>query len=220
VWYNAVRELERRPMKIQPAEQRRLEQRNSARRTILDATEALLVEEGYDRFTMRRLAGRCGYTAPTIYHHFGDKRGLIDALVEERFSKLFERLRHVPLGEDPVGNLRELARAFVRFGVRNPTHYRLLHAPRPARSSPAPSAEATRTLFDRAFRELAREGRLRTGDVEAATQACWATLHGLISLRTSRPDYPWSPDLLDVAMETLVRGLIREVAPSRGGARA
>jgi AcrR family transcriptional regulator len=207
-------------MEIQPAERRRLTQRTSARRAILDATEALLVEDGYDRFTMRKLAGRCGYTAPTIYHYFGDKRGLIDALVEERFGKLFKRLRRVPLNEDPVENLRELARAFVRFGLRNPTHYRLLYAPRPARGSPAPSAEAVRALFDRAFHELAREGRLRTDDVEAATQACWATLHGMISLRTSRPDYPWSPELLDVAIETLVRGLIRTQSPARRRARA
>ena len=207
-------------MSLQAAQKRRLQIRSEARRAILDATEALLVEEGYDRFTMRRLAGRCGYTAPTIYHYFGDKRGLIDALVEERFGKLFKRLRRVPKGEDPVGNLRELARAFVRFGVRNPTHYRLLHAPRPARSSPAPSGEATRALFEGAFRELARVGRLRTDDVEAATQACWATLHGLISLRTSRPDYPWSPHLLDVAMETLVRGLIRKPEAAQRRARA
>ena len=55
-------------------------QRSQARRAILDATQSLLVEGGYEAFSMRRLAERCGYTAPTIYHHFGDKPGLIGAL--------------------------------------------------------------------------------------------------------------------------------------------
>lgn len=207
-------------MEPQPAERRRLRQRNDARRAILDATEALLVKEGYDRFTMRRLADRCGYTTPTIYHYFGDKRGLLDVLIEERFRKLFERLRRVPLGGDPVENLTELARAFVRFGARNPTHYRLLHAPRPARSSPAPSGEAARALFEEPFRQLSAEGRLLTEDVEAATQACWATLHGLISLRTSRPDYPWSSDLVETAIGTLVRGLVARESTDGGRGRA
>jgi AcrR family transcriptional regulator len=216
VWYNAVRELERCVMQLQPAEKRRRQQRNDARRAILNATESLLVENGYDGFSMRRLADRCGYTAPTIYHYFGDKRGLIDALLEERFRKLLSRLRRVRLGDDAVENLAELARAFVRFGARNQTHYRLLHAPRSARSSPPPSAEAARALFEAPFQQLAEQGRLLTDDVEAATQACWATLHGLISLRTSRPDYPWSSDLVETAIGTLVRGL---VAPGASSAR-
>jgi AcrR family transcriptional regulator len=206
-------------MDVQPSK-RRLRERSDTRQTILDANEALLVEEGYDRFSMRKLAGRCGCTAPTIYHHFGDKQGLIDALLEERFGKLFKRLRRVPLAEDPVQNLQELAQAFVRFAVRHPIHYRLLHAPRPPSSSPIPSAERTWALFDQAFRELAQQGRLLIDDVEGAAQACWATLHGVVSLRASLPDYAWSPDLLEVAMNTLIRGLIYTRSPGPRRARA
>ena len=36
-------------------EQRRSEQRAQVRRSILDATEALLLEEGEERFSIRRL---------------------------------------------------------------------------------------------------------------------------------------------------------------------
>ena len=82
-------------MDLQPAAQRRLRQRQQARRAILDATQALLVEGGFERFSMRRLADRCGYTPPTVYYYFGDKQGLIDALLEERFSLLLSRLRRV-----------------------------------------------------------------------------------------------------------------------------
>jgi AcrR family transcriptional regulator len=197
-------------MDLQPAEKRRLQQRQDAQRTILDATESLLVEEGAERFSMRKLAERCGYTAPSIYHHFGDKAGLIDALLEERFRELLELLRRVRLVDDPRANIRRLALAFVQFGLENPTHYRLLYMPRPADSAPVPSADAARDLIQRPFRQLAREGHLVTDDFEAATQACWAMLHGLIHLRTNRPDYDWSPRLLDVALETMVRGVLRD----------
>ena len=92
-----------------PAERRRSQQREEARRAILDATEALLVEDGYEQFSMRRLAARCGYTAPSIYHHFGDKQGLLDALLEERFQRLLVRLRRVRTEGDPVDTLRAQA---------------------------------------------------------------------------------------------------------------
>ena len=115
---------------MQPAERRRLQSRADARRAILDATEALLVEDGYEAFSMRRLADRCGYTAPTIYHHFGDKQRLLDELLDERCQGLVRTLRRVHQGDDLVENLRAFSAAFVRFGLRNPTHYALLSQPR------------------------------------------------------------------------------------------
>jgi AcrR family transcriptional regulator len=207
-------------MELQPAERRRQRQRADARRAILDATEALLVEEGYDRFSMRKLAERCGYTAPTIYHYFADKRGLIDALVEERFRQLLTRLRRAQRGEDPRQNIRELALAFIRFALRNPTHYRLLNSPRPAGSEPAPSAEAARALVEQPFRQLAEQGRLLTDDVEAATQIGHALLHGLISHRITRPEVDWSPRLFDEAIEMMLRGFVRDPVRQKRQARS
>ena len=90
----------------QPAALRRSRQREEARRAILDATESILLEDGEELLSIRKLALRCGYTAPTIYHYFRDKDGLIDALLEERFSRLLQRVRRVQLGPDPVANLR------------------------------------------------------------------------------------------------------------------
>ena len=117
-------------------EQRRSEQRAQVRRAVLDATEALLLEEGEERFSIRRLVERCGYTAPTIYHHFGDKTGLIDTLLNERFDRLARQLKRVPRGDDPVQYLRAMALTLVRFSLRNPTHHRLLYAPRAQQHAP------------------------------------------------------------------------------------
>ena len=117
-------------MSLQAAQKRRLQIRSEARRAILDATEALLADGGYPRFSMRKLADRCGYAAPTIYHHFGDKVGLLDSLLEARLGRLVAELREVPMSRDPARNLLALCSAFGRFGLRNPSHYRLFSEPR------------------------------------------------------------------------------------------
>lgn len=199
----------------QPAERRRLQSRADARRAILDATEALLVEGGIEGFSMRRLAERCGYTAPTIYHYFGDKQALIDELVEERCRVLLRGLERVRLGPDVVANLRAMTFAFVRFGLRHPTYYRLLSVPIDAERTPPPSAEAARVLMQSPLEQLAAEGRVPAG-VEAAGQALWAYLHGHILLRTSRPDHAWEKGVLEIGLDALLSGLITPVA---GGAR-
>jgi AcrR family transcriptional regulator len=209
-WYNSVRLLYWCSMELQPSQQRRLERRTHARRAILEGTEALLLEEGYERFSMRRLAARCGYTAPTIYHYFGDKPGLIHALLEERFAEVLERLRGVPVRSDPVESLRCLASELIDFGLRNPTHYRLLSLPRGGELSAPPSAEEAIALVQQPLRQLAAEKRLTTTDVEAAFQVIWAAVHGIIHLRITRPDYEWSTDLPGLALESLTRGLVVE----------
>ncbi len=69
-------------------EARRERQRHEARRAILDATEALLAESEGGDFSIRGLAEKCGYSAPTVYYHFGDKDGLMLALLEDGMQTL------------------------------------------------------------------------------------------------------------------------------------
>ena len=191
-----------------PQAERRREQRRQVRRAVLDATEALLLADGVERFSIRRLVERCGYSAPTIYHHFGGKNGLLDALLEERFQKLFRRLRRVPRGDDPVAYLREAARTFVRFGLRHPRHYQVLSLPQKTESPPPQSIEESREMLERPWVELWEEGRLRAGEVESAGQALWALAHGLIVLLSSRPGHPWSKTVIDDSIDALLRGLV------------
>jgi AcrR family transcriptional regulator len=197
---------------LQPAQRRRLQSRAEARRAILDACESLIVEDGYDAFSMRRLAERCGYTAPTIYHYFGDKQRLIDELVEERCRVLLRSLKRVAAGDDPLEQLRAFALAFARFGLRYPTHYALLSQPRLPEVPPPPSAEAARELMEGSLDRLAAAGRLPSG-LDATGQALWAFLHGFVLLHNTRPDVEWTKDVLDVGVDALLRSLI---LPARG----
>ena len=191
------------------AEARRERQRQEARRSILDATERLIIEGDGDDFSIRALARRCGYSAPTIYHYFGDKDGLIDALLEERFASLFEQLKGVELNGGPLEDLRRLALAFVDFGVNRPPFYRLISTlSRKGEDRTPPSVEKSLEILRAPMRELAAAGSLRSGDSELAEQALWALLHGLASLRISRPEYPWAADLTRRSIDAMLGGLI------------
>jgi AcrR family transcriptional regulator len=176
---------------------------------ILRAAEALLLAEGGAGLSIRKLEERCGYSAPTIYHHFGDKRGLLDAVLEARFRAVYRLMRRIPRGDDPARYLRRMARAFVRFALANPDHYRLLGAASGGASPAVPSAEAARELVKGALVDLAREGTLWTDDVDAAFEVTWAMLHGLISLRIEQPQHAFAPNLTELALDTVEAGLLR-----------
>ena len=71
-----------------------------------------------------------------------------EALLEERFSRLLQRVRRVQLGPDPVANMREHARAFLRFGQTNPTFYQLMaRGPRDGQERKVRAAEDARAIM-------------------------------------------------------------------------
>ncbi|HTO68230.1 MAG TPA: TetR/AcrR family transcriptional regulator [Myxococcota bacterium] len=182
--------------------------RHATRRAILEATQALLFELGAEQLTIRRVEERSGFKAPTIYHHFRDKTGLIDALLEERCAELYATLCRVPRGGEPIAYLRDLARAYLEFGLANATQYALISAPRTETAELIPSAEAARRLVFRALVEACRSRGAALPDPEAVFQAVWAVLHGVVALRVSRPDHPWRPELVSLALATIERGIV------------
>lgn len=195
-------------MGLAPAARRREQNRTDARRAILDATESLLLEQGEENFSVRKLVERCGYTAPTIYHYFGDKSGLLAELLEQRLQGLLVSLREVTLVSDPVENLRALFRAFADFFIRNPTHYHLLSESRSTQTDALPSAEEARLLLMQPLEVLDKQGHLHGSSLEETRQVIWSFLHGTISLQWIRPDEEWTSNHLDAAIDAMIRGCV------------
>jgi AcrR family transcriptional regulator len=200
-----------------PAEERRQRSRSEVRRSIVEAAEALLEEDGYEALSMRRLAARSGYALPTLYHHFGDKPGLLGAVLDERFRELVAALRRTPRRGGPGAVLRGMIRAMVGFGLSSPRHYQLLVSNLQHGIEP-PAAQEARVLIESPIRALLDGGRLRASGVEVAVQAIWVCVHGLVSLRTSRADLEWKPDLIDVALDAILLGLVKP-EPARPAGR-
>ena len=190
-----------------------------SRTAILEAAEAVLLDRGVEGVSIRKVSDRCGFTAPTIYHHFGDKQGLIDAVLETRFAVVLHLMAAIERGSDPAAYLTEMARAFVRFAIDNPSHYQLLTVPRLEDGDAVPSAEAARGLVKGALEDLAREGTLATPDIEEAFQVLWLMLHGLISLHLIRPRGELSTNLVERTFEVMKAGLLRSLpgGPRGGG---
>lgn len=61
-----------------PAGEARREERRAA---MLDAAESLFLEQGYDQTTLAAVVGRSGGSLATLYDHFGNKEGLLRAMI-------------------------------------------------------------------------------------------------------------------------------------------
>lgn len=189
-------------------EQRRERQRREARRAILDATEDLIIESGGPDFSLRGLGQRSGYSAPTVYHYFGDKDGLIDALLEDRVDRLateFERLE--PSG-DPRRDLRAMLLAYVDFSAANPAFTRLMGTlSRKGESRMPPAMDRVRSCVEGGLERFGAAGQLGRFDRESAGRVLWALALGLVSIRIMEPDAPWPEDLAARALDSFFLGM-------------
>lgn len=195
------------------ATSRRRKHKEELRRLILDAAREIFVRQGYESFSMRKLAQKIEYSPGNVYLHFKNKEALFECLVEESFARLLKTLLALRNGQewqDPVEELKKGLRAYVEFGLRNPNDYRfafMLRPPMEKRPYKVHGAfEALRFIVKRCVEEK----RFRAIDVETTSQALWATVHGITSLLIQRPAFPWAPkkeliaQVIDTAVDSLV----------------
>ncbi|MGB3444734.1 MAG: TetR/AcrR family transcriptional regulator [Actinophytocola sp.] len=157
---------------------------------LLTAADELLTES--PDVSTRAICERAGVQAPTLYHHFGNKQGLLAAMVEDRFTT---HMRAAPsLDSDPVAALRESWHHHVRFGMEHPNHYALT-------STLIPVAEK---LLAGLLNEIARQGRLRTAPEIAARQLVAANVGATLSLLGGDRGTGWTDQLRDTLIGTVV----------------
>lgn len=89
--------------------------KEEAQSIILDATEALILEGGPDSFRVTEVAEKAGMHQTNVFHHFGSREGLMQALVARLLDDGAKRALRAfgeALGAGPDERKEALARVF------------------------------------------------------------------------------------------------------------
>ena len=90
---------------------------------LLRAAAELLATSGGSAVSTRQITQLAGVTAPTLYHHFGDKEGLFDAVVAAGFEEYVAGERDFAPSGQPLEDIRRLWDNHVQFGLNQPELY-------------------------------------------------------------------------------------------------
>ena len=186
---------------------------------ILEAASRLFFEQGgAEGMTMRAVAAAAGVSPPAVYLHFADKDELIFAVCQGLFIRLDEAVEGAAAGiDDPIEAMKARARAYVRFGLDHPDHYRVLFMQAPGNQPLhyTPDEVKASAAFGHLMNNVATltsDPRVRD-DIDPYELAldCWAFVHGLTSLLITKPDFGW-PDadaMLDGHFDRMLSGLLK-----------
>ncbi|TQC43488.1 TetR/AcrR family transcriptional regulator [Rhodococcus sp. WS4] len=184
-----------------------------ARDRLLLAAAQLLEESGDRTVSTRAVCERAGVQAPTLYHHFGNKQGLIDAVLNHGFTQ-FVAPAHAPgVSEDPLDDVRAGWDRHVEFGLTNPTFYALLYG-RVEPGTPCSITAPALTMLVELLDAAARAGALAVPPRDAAAQLLAANVGVTLALIT-QPEGQVDQDLSGRVREAAIAGVVTHPSEPR-----
>ena len=175
---------------------------------IVEAASRLLADPAAPPLTLRAVAREAGVAATSVYLHFDDIQSLVLAVADRRFGELVQLQDDArSQGMDPCEQVRAGCLAYCEFGLTYQGHYQVMFANQlPIPEDLAPEQFPGWKAFQQLIAAVAACIGTDPGDQRAffTAQLIWQQLHGIVSLRISRPRFPWAP-LADTVTEAVDR---------------
>lgn len=156
------------------------------RQALLEASLALISEEGFGALSLREVARRAGVTHAAPYRHFADKEALLAAVAEQGFVTMTARMKERMARETtPEGRLIACGVAYVLFAMEHSAHFRVMFGPHFTQPLHLGASEGDTDAFGllvAAITECQRAGAVGKGVPRELALTCWSLVHGLASL--------------------------------------
>jgi AcrR family transcriptional regulator len=186
---------------------------------ILAAAERILIETNdQSALSIRAIAAAVGVTPPSIYLHFADRNDLVFAVCERQAEQLEHAMAEAAESvDDPWERIRRRGYAYLRWGLDNPEHYRILMMSRPDQT---PERFVDERLADTAglvpvaedvAAAVASAQVVTSDDPLETTKLLWMMIHGMVSLLISKPEFPFGS--IDAVYERMFELVHRGLAP-------
>lgn len=183
-----------------PKKARTPEEIQSVKQRILDKALELINEDGYNNFSMRKLAGRLNMTATPIYGYYKNKDELYLSVLTQGFETLYNLLNAAYLcGEAPIEKLRKVVHAYIQFGLENANFYNImlvLNVPKfydyvgtANEEAASLQLQAAARVRDFGLRVIKESGLLKGRNEEEASMAAVeliCSVHGFVSIVNSQ----------------------------------
>jgi AcrR family transcriptional regulator len=183
---------------------------------LLKAAAELLANSGNSPVSTRQITELAGVTAPTLYHHFGDKEGLFDAVVAAGFEDYVAGERDFAPTGRPLEDVRRMWDNHLQFGLDNPQLYLVMFGNIRPESRPARVADAE-GFMEEMLDKAAVAGQLSVPPREAARSILAANV-GVTLMLIAEPAAERNFDLSVMTREAVISAVSSETELAAAGA--
>jgi len=186
------------------------------RAAIVAEARRMIIDEGLDALSLRRVAAALDVTAPALYAYVKDKSDLLRAVAEDELGELISRFEQVDEA-DPAMRVAAYCRAYVDHARENPELYPVLFlfppdiAPGAPAGAEIPMASQAFAMSSAAVTEAIESGAFRDADPLQASLVLFAAAHGAagVLLMGFGFDRATEDEMVTSVCDTVIAGLIR-----------
>ncbi|MFD6415807.1 TetR/AcrR family transcriptional regulator [Streptomyces sp. NPDC060194] len=172
---------------------------------ILARAAELLAASPNGDVSTRAVCEAAGVGQPVLYRLFGDKDGLLSAVVDEVWDEYLAMKRAARHSADPVDDLRRGWDNHTAFALSHPHAYRLVFGS--TLSTPPAAAAEAMGLLTGILERLAAQGRLRMAPADAARFVMAANSGIALGLILRPGTYP-DPAVSTAARDAALRAVL------------
>lgn len=149
----------------------------------LEAAKRIILSEGVENISARKVADIAGYSYATIYNYFKD----IDELLREtKSSMVMDVVNHmrdtIDFSPGSIEDITRLFSSYVRYYLDHPYIFRFFYFYRLSDSEAGKERYDFSTLWASSFRFLVEAGSIKADEVENCAKTLIYALHGLLAL--------------------------------------
>lgn len=165
-------------------------QRERMKSFFLDATKKIILAEGVENVTIRKVADIAGYSYATIYNYFVD---LNELLWETKLLMIKDLIMIIDSKIDIKGydseSIKKIFKTYISYYLENPNIFKFFYLYQLVKTEEKPSSIETQPDFDQmwrnTFKEFIDKGILSLKDLEVISKIFIYSMHGMLTLNFS-----------------------------------
>jgi AcrR family transcriptional regulator len=191
--------------------ERRIRQKEEVRASILRAAWQVVIEEGWQALSIRKIAESIEYSAPVIYDHFENKEAILREFTKQGFGLLNNELvKAQKRSGDPEKQIEAMAYSYWEFAFDHKAYYQVMYG------LGMPSCETVRqiselaeysSLIKKPIIELIASSKNPSAEPMLKLHTFWSMLHGLISINMMG-DHASQEEMNRMVLQDFISGFI------------
>lgn len=181
-----------------PRTARNAQEVDIVKQRILDVAVKLIINEGFQRLSMRKIAAQLGVSATTIYNYYTNKDELYFYIRIRGFELLYQFFENAYISQTlPRQKFLGIIHGYVHFGLTYPDYYEIMFLNRnvpkfldcigtPLEAVAAREKAVALKPFLFTLEKLQEHLNLNQADAYTLAMHMWVELNGLVSLCISR----------------------------------
>lgn len=199
--------------------ERRKIEKERIKKEIHKAASEIIIEEGYSKLSIRKIATKIDYSPSLIYNYYENKADIVLSIWQDKSEKIIHTMTNLKLNDpDEKNNIKNLFKTYIKLILESPYEYRAIMLNNidiikkvnfdfTEEEKKSLKIKETKKQYDKYL----EKGLLRNVDTEKYAFLSWISINGFVSnmVLSNNQDKEFVDRLIDEYIDFMIYGLFK-----------